>query len=104
MALLFSRSPIPYRRDVDRDAVRPDLHQIHVGVYAYRRDCLLRIARTPRGRLEQAESLEQLRPLEQGVRILTLPASGRPHGVDTPEDLARLQRRRPDPRAPESTP
>jgi 3-deoxy-manno-octulosonate cytidylyltransferase (CMP-KDO synthetase) len=96
MALLFSRSPIPFRRDTRAGKgpeASPDLHQVHVGVYAYRRDCLLRFARTPRSRLERAESLEQLRFLEHGVRILTLPASGWPHGVDTPEDLERLRLR-----------
>ncbi|MBI4161301.1 MAG: 3-deoxy-manno-octulosonate cytidylyltransferase [Acidobacteria bacterium] len=97
MALLFSRSPIPYRvepADAEGDEDSGGLHQMHVGVYAYRREVLLEIGRRPRGRLERAENLEQLRPLELGVRILTLPVAGRPPGgVDTPADLERLEQR-----------
>lgn len=98
MALLFSRSPIPFHvegREPEDDS--PDwslpvgLHQVHVGVYAYRRQCLLGFSRQPRGRLEQAENLEQLRALELGVGILVLPATGRPRGINTPEDLAGLE-------------
>ena len=95
MALLFSRSPIPYRV-AGGDPV-DGLHQAHVGVYAYRRDSLLDLARRPPGRLEQAERLEQLRALELGIRILTLPATGHPRGIDTPEDLERLARHPPPP-------
>lgn len=98
MALLFSRSPIPFHvegkepEDNSPDRGLPaGLHQIHVGVYAYRRQCLLEFSRQPRGRLEQAENLEQLRALELGIRILVLPATGRPRGINTPEDLAGLK-------------
>ena len=95
MALLFSRSPIPYRAAGELPV--DGLHHAHVGVYAYRRDTLLDLAGRPPGRLEQAERLEQLRALELGIRILTLPASGHPQGVDTPADLDRLARRPPPP-------
>ena len=87
-ALYFSRSLIPHPRR--RQAVRA--YQ-HIGLYAYRKEFLLRFASLPPGRLEQAEALEQLRALEHQHRILVLEAeeySG--IGVDTPEDLEKANR------------
>jgi 3-deoxy-manno-octulosonate cytidylyltransferase (CMP-KDO synthetase) len=87
-ALYFSRAPIPCARDVrDRLAYR------HIGVYAYRRDLLLWLAAQPRTPLETAESLEQLRALEHGIRIRTVPTRYDAIGVDTPEELERVRRR-----------
>ena len=60
----------------------------HIGIYAYRRDFLLAYARLAPTPLEQAESLEQLRALENGCRIRVLETQSRFVGVDTPEDLA----------------
>ncbi len=87
-ALYFSRSPIPYVRDVE---LAGWLSQApfwgHVGVYAYRREVLLEYLQLPEGKLERAEKLEQLRLLEAGKRILTVEIDYRPHGVDVPADL-----------------
>jgi 3-deoxy-manno-octulosonate cytidylyltransferase (CMP-KDO synthetase) len=67
----------------------------HAGVYAFRRELLLEFASWPPGRLEQAERLEQLRALERGVRIKVVPGRRPFAGVDTPEQLAALERRGP---------
>ncbi len=87
-ALYFSRAPIPYlRTDADRATAWK-----HLGLYAYRRDFLLKLARLPRTPLERAESLEQLRVLEHGYRIATVETHDDTIGVDTPEDLDRVRR------------
>jgi 3-deoxy-manno-octulosonate cytidylyltransferase (CMP-KDO synthetase) len=84
-ALYFSRSLIPYPRQREGFAACK-----HIGIYAYRRDFLLRFAKLPPGALERAESLEQLRALENGYRIKVLSADSAAPGVDTPEDLVRI--------------
>jgi 3-deoxy-manno-octulosonate cytidylyltransferase (CMP-KDO synthetase) len=97
-ALYFSRAPIPWPRDAfarDR-GVMPDGGPWlrHIGIYAYRAGFLRRFAAMPPGRLEQIESLEQLRVLEAGFRIAATPTPAPfPPGVDTPEDLARAEAR-----------
>lgn len=97
-ALYFSRAPIPWPRDAfmrDRTRLPEGGHWLrHIGIYAYRASFLQRFAAMPSGRLEQIESLEQLRVLEAGFRIvaMTTPAPF-PPGVDTPEDLARAEAR-----------
>ena len=85
-ALYFSRAPIPFPRSAAfSGALR------HVGVYAYRVHALRRFVELPSAELEVVESLEQLRLLANGVRILVATAEERvPGGVDTPEDLARV--------------
>jgi len=107
-ALYFSRAPMPWARDAfagDRkhlpDAV-PFLR--HIGIYAYRAAFLKTLAALPRSPLEKAESLEQLRALEHGhaIAVATAPEPF-PAGVDTAEDLIRVQRlieRMPDRRLP----
>jgi 3-deoxy-manno-octulosonate cytidylyltransferase (CMP-KDO synthetase) len=85
-ALYFSRSLIPYPR-TKPEAMR--WHK-HIGVYAYRRDFLLKYASLPPTLLEQTESLEQLRALDHGYRIKVLKTDHRFIGVDTPEDLERV--------------
>jgi 3-deoxy-manno-octulosonate cytidylyltransferase (CMP-KDO synthetase) len=82
-ALYFSRSPIPYYRD-GGDA-RQGGYLLHLGIYAYRREFLLRFAGLPQAPLEKAEKLEQLRALEnrQAIEVLLVDRSA--HGVDTPE-------------------
>ncbi|MDR3348321.1 MAG: 3-deoxy-manno-octulosonate cytidylyltransferase [Acidaminococcales bacterium] len=84
-ALYFSRSLIPYPRCPGVAAPFK-----HVGIYAYRKSFLLRFARLPQGLLERAEGLEQLRALENGYRIKVLTAESPAFGVDTPEDLAKV--------------
>ncbi|UTA52857.1 3-deoxy-manno-octulosonate cytidylyltransferase [Lysobacter soli] len=95
-ALYFSRAPIPWPRDAfARDRSRmpeggPWLR--HIGIYGYRAGFLQRFAALPPGRLEQIESLEQLRVLEAGYRIAVgVTPEPFPPGVDTPEDLARAE-------------
>ena len=82
-ALYFSRSPIPCHRDGHGSGSPPYLK--HLGLYAYRRDFLLRYARLAETPLELAEKLEQLRALEHGhaIRVIVGPPS--PPGIDTPE-------------------
>jgi 3-deoxy-manno-octulosonate cytidylyltransferase (CMP-KDO synthetase) len=87
-ALYFSRAPIPYVRD----AAHAARAWRHVGLYVYRRDCLLQLAGLPASELERAESLEQLRALEHGIRILAVETERDSIGVDTPEDLERVRR------------
>jgi 3-deoxy-manno-octulosonate cytidylyltransferase (CMP-KDO synthetase) len=80
-ALYFSRSPIPFLRDASSF---PYLK--HLGIYGYTRDFLQRFVRWRTGGLEAAESLEQLRALERGVRIRVLVTAHASIGVDTPAD------------------
>jgi 3-deoxy-manno-octulosonate cytidylyltransferase (CMP-KDO synthetase) len=87
-ALYFSRSRIPALRDGD---FRPRYWQ-HVGLYAYRREFLLRYVDLPPTEAERAEALEQLRALEHGHRIRVAVIDGwRSAPVDTPEDVARVE-------------
>ena len=79
-ALYFSRFPIPYPR-----TPRSRPAKKHVGIYAYRREAVLAFAGWPVTPLEATESLEQLRFLENGVRIRMTEGSGTPVAVDTPE-------------------
>lgn len=83
-ALYFSRSLMPYPRN------KPEGYKVykHVGIYAYRRDFLLKYAALAPTPLERAESLEQLRALENGYKIKVLESDFKGIGVDTPEDLA----------------
>jgi 3-deoxy-manno-octulosonate cytidylyltransferase (CMP-KDO synthetase) len=89
-ALYFSRSPIPYLRDGAAGVERPYL--LHIGLYVYRRETLLRLAGLPPTPLEERERLEQLRALEHGVRIRVVVTEHQSFGVDTPADLDRVRR------------
>ena len=90
-ALYFSRAPIPHRRDPERSgADAAGLFYRHIGLYVYRREFLLNFAALPPTPLEKAEKLEQLRALENGYRIRVVESDFCSHGVDTPEDLARV--------------
>ncbi|NOZ41143.1 MAG: 3-deoxy-manno-octulosonate cytidylyltransferase [Planctomycetes bacterium] len=95
-ALYFSRSPIPHAREWDDQLLEatPALFHQHIGVYAYRRDLLLRLAELPPGRFEQLEKLEQLRVLEHGETILVSEIDEPTSGIDTPEDYAAFVERR----------
>ncbi len=92
-ALYFSRSPIPYVRAEEERVLWNKRHRFlkHIGIYAYRRDVLLEIADLPQGALEKAESLEQLRWLENGYRIRAAVTDKQSVGVDTPEDLEKAR-------------
>jgi 3-deoxy-manno-octulosonate cytidylyltransferase (CMP-KDO synthetase) len=87
-ALYFSRSAIPFRRDGEPQDYTHYLK--HLGIYAYRRKFLLQYCRWPKSFLEQEESLEQLRILEAGYRIKTVLTESESIGVDTPEDLVKV--------------
>ena len=83
-ALYFSRSLMPYPRKGGCPVYK------HIGIYAYRRDFLLHYAKMEPTPLEQAESLEQLRALENGYRIKVVETKAKFVGVDTVEDLERV--------------
>ncbi len=87
-ALYFSRSPMPYWRD---DANGGTLGYKHIGLYAYRREFLLRFAALAPTPLERAERLEQLRALEWGFRIRIAETTCEGIEVDTPQDLERAR-------------
>ena len=92
-ALYFSRAPIPHRhRPAAEEGLFRGGHLRHVGVYAYEPDALERWVKFGRSPLETEEGLEQLRALENGMRIGVAVVAEAAHGVDTPEDLARLER------------
>lgn len=91
-ALYFSRSVIPFIRGIDSQewfGHYPFLK--HLGIYAYRREVLSEITRLPQSPLEQAESLEQLRWLQNGYRIRVGETNVETVGIDTPDDLQRAE-------------
>jgi 3-deoxy-manno-octulosonate cytidylyltransferase (CMP-KDO synthetase) len=87
-ALYFSRSPIPYPRAWNDDLLTsdPPCFFQHIGLYAYRRDFLLRLAQMPPSKMEILEKLEQLRVLEAGFAILVGVVDEPTVGIDTLED------------------
>ena len=113
-ALYFSRAPIPFHRDTwklqyeknqDSSANSPEyvldttdphlaMQQIfkHIGIYSYRRDVLLALSRMKPTELEQIEKLEQLRALENGLKIKLRETLFETFGVDTPADLERVEK------------
>lgn len=94
-ALFFSRAPVPFSRDAppsDTTVGADGMHLRHLGVYAYRREALLRWVSLPESTLERTERLEQLRPLAAGIRIGLAEVDAAPPGVDTPEDARRVER------------
>ncbi len=92
LALYFSRSLIPYQRDGTSDA-SPSRWLLHLGVYAYRRAFLLRLAAWETGTLERVERLEQLRVLERGTALAVEIVPGACAGIDTPADYERFVER-----------
>jgi 3-deoxy-manno-octulosonate cytidylyltransferase (CMP-KDO synthetase) len=111
-ALYFSRAPIPFQRDEwksvfeiqsassgqkssPRRVARGDkIHNFykHIGIYSYRKTALLSLARLEQTELEKQEKLEQLRALEHGMRIKLKETFFETYGVDTPEDLERVEK------------
>ena len=91
-ALYFSRSPIPYKRGSDeKNWIAEHDYYKHVGVYAYRSEVLSQIVQMPPSKLELAESLEQLRWLENGLKIKAGFTEVETVGIDTPEDLEKIK-------------
>jgi len=96
-ALYFSRSPLPFFRDKWKDLKDESfssgklLCYKHVGLYVYRRDFLLKFASMPATFLEISEKLEQLRAIENGVTIRVVETEFESIGVDTPDDLLKVQ-------------
>ncbi len=89
-ALYFSRSPIPYLRNINEsDWVSTHTFFKHIGMYAYRADVLAQLTKLHPSILEKAESLEQLRWLENGFEILAVQTLTESFGIDTPEDLVK---------------
>lgn len=87
-AMYFSRSVIPYVRGKEHSEwLRTHTYYKHIGLYAYRADVLREITRLPQSTLELAESLEQLRWLENGYRIKAGITHRETIGIDTPEDM-----------------
>ena len=95
-ALYFSRRTIPYLREAAGRPVNEQLAAFpflkHLGIYGYRRETLLRLVKFPVSPLENAEKLEQLRALENGIPIAVVKVDYDSVGVDTPEDVARVEK------------
>jgi len=87
-ALYFSRSCIPFNRDGDESI---DYFR-HIGVYAYKTETLFQFVALPQSTLEKAEKLEQLRALENGISIRMVNTNYQGIGIDTPEDLALMEK------------
>ena len=99
LALYFSRAPIPWNRDAADSGLPSQTDHgnalRHIGIYAYRRELLLRLTSLPPGKYERLEKLEQLRVLELGETILVSLVDEPTQGIDTPADYAAfLERRR----------
>jgi len=105
-ALYFSRAPIPFQRDewksiydiqnpkskIQNQEFKFQHFYKHIGIYSYRKTALLSLARLEQTELEKQEKLEQLRALEHGMRIKLKETSFETCGVDTPEDLERVEK------------
>lgn len=100
-AIYFSRAPIPFYRDEWKSIFEIQNSKLeirnfqcfkHVGIYSYRRDALVALASMEPTRLEQIEKLEQLRALENGMKIKIKETFFETYGVDTPEDLERIEK------------
>jgi len=81
-ALYFSRAAIPYERNKGEAKF-----YAHIGLYGYRRESLFKMRGLPQTSYEKAESLEQLRALQNGMKIKAIPVDYKPIGIDTPEDV-----------------
>ena len=94
-ALYFSRRTIPFVRDLAEESPEKQLQAFpflkHLGIYGYRCEVLRRLVEFPPSPLEQAERLEQLRALENGIQIAVCPVEYEAIGVDVPEDVQRVE-------------
>lgn len=95
-ALYFSRRTIPYLREAASRSANEQLAAFpflkHLGIYGYRRETLLRLVTFPVSPLENAEKLEQLRALDNGIQIAVMKVNYDSVGVDLPEDVARVEK------------
>jgi 3-deoxy-manno-octulosonate cytidylyltransferase (CMP-KDO synthetase) len=87
-ALYFSRSVIPFQRNLGSDID----YFLHVGVYGYKKDILLKFTHWPQSELEKTEKLEQLRYLENGIKIKMAQTDYNNIAIDTPEDLEKAKK------------
>ncbi len=94
-ALYFSRRTIPYVREAANRSISEQMAAFvflkHLGIYGYRREALLKLVQFPVSALENAEKLEQLRALDNGMEIGVVQVDYESVGVDTPEDVARVE-------------
>ena len=86
-AMYFSRSPIPFTREENFGS-----HYKHIGIYAFKKESLLKFTTLPMSELEQTEKLENLRFLENGMRVKMARTLHIPIGIDTPEDLEKARK------------
>lgn len=86
MALYFSRHPIPYPRNAENIE-----YFAHIGMYAYKKDSLLKMTNCPMANIEKAESLEQLRALYNGMTIKIIQTNLNPVGIDTIQDFEKFK-------------
>ncbi len=92
-ALYFSRHPVPFVRDTNKEQwLKSQIFWKHVGIYAYTREALMQFVELPVSTLELTEKLEQLRLMEQGAKYLCVETKSDLIGVDTPEDLERVRK------------
>ncbi len=90
-AIYFSRTPIPYIRGHEpQNWLQQFTYFKHIGIYGYRADILQQITKLPLSSLERAESLEQLRWIENGYRIKVAETELETYAIDTPEDLKKI--------------
>jgi 3-deoxy-manno-octulosonate cytidylyltransferase (CMP-KDO synthetase) len=89
-ALYFSRATIPHLRNIQQNWLNNHVFYKHIGMYAYRVDILQQLTLLPISQLEKAESLEQLRWLENGFKISIAETTIESVGIDTPEDLLKI--------------
>ena len=80
--MYFSRSPIPFARDITKA-----IYYKHIGIYAFRKEALLKFTKLPINKLEAAEKLENLRFLAHGLKVKMVETNQIAIGIDTPEDL-----------------
>lgn len=90
-AIYFSRYAIPYNRTSEVDERKRPVYYKHIGIYAFTKDFLFTFRNLPKSSLESAEKLEQLRALEYGYRIKTVETKLDTIGVDTPDDIKRVE-------------
>ncbi len=90
-AIYFSRTPIPYvKAEKTGNWVHAHKFYMHIGLYGFKKDILMKITKLPQSSLELAESLEQLRWIENGYKISVRTTDYESFGVDTPEDLKKI--------------